>query len=229
MTTKHTFAIGDVHGCYSELIQLLEFSPIKESDQLVLLGDYVDRGPDSARVIQFLVEESERRDIATLKGNHELMMASARHDISSRRSWAMCGGDATWDSYCREYGAGGLDVVPDTHWAFIQSCLPFFETANHVFVHAALCGDLPLDEQPDYMLYWESFNSITPLESGKIVVCGHSSQKDGIPKNIGHAICIDTWACGSGWLTCLNVDTGKYYQVNRSGEKRSDWLEDMHE
>ena len=72
---------------------------------------------------------------------------------------------------------------------------------------------------------WESFNDPPPHESGKVMVCGHTSQKSGVPRNIGHAVCIDTWACGRGWLTCLDVGSGRYWQANQRGETRASWLE----
>ena len=52
------------------------------------------------------------------------------------------------------------------------------------------------------------------------MVCGHTSQKTGVPLNIGHAICIDTWACGDGWLTCFDVNNGTIRQANQAGQTR---------
>jgi serine/threonine protein phosphatase 1 len=75
------------------------------------------------------------------------------------------------------------------------------------------------------MLYWESFDDPPPHESGKVMVCGHTSQKSGKPRNLGHAVCIDTWACGEGWLTCLDAESGRYWQANQRGETRRGWLE----
>jgi serine/threonine protein phosphatase 1 len=60
------------------------------------------------------------------------------------------------------------------------------------------------------------------------MVCGHTAQKSGWPLTVGHAVCIDTWVYGaSGWLTCLNVDTGEVWQARESGETRSGWLDEM--
>src|SRR5262249_40205022 len=97
-------------------------------------------------------------------------------------------------------------------------------TDSHFFVHANAYPDCPLNEQPDLMLYWESFNDPPPHESGKVLVCGHTPQESCIPRNIGHAICIDTGACKGGWLTCLDVATGKYWQANERGETRVEWI-----
>ena len=246
MSILATYAIGDVHGCLSALERLLELVGISGQDQLVMLGDYIDRGPDSAGVIERLIDLSSSLDLVCLKGNHEIMMKAARSDLRERRRWMMCGGGAAYDSYVARFGpalsedsAGdeeddfesaaylgdGLDVVPETHWQFIQACKPFYETKSHVFVHAAIHGDIPLTHQADHTLFWDTFRSNTPLESGKHVICGHTSQKSGKPLQCEHAVCIDTWACGSGWLTCLNVGTGHYHQANQAGETRSGWLE----
>jgi serine/threonine protein phosphatase 1 len=58
------------------------------------------------------------------------------------------------------------------------------------------------------------------------MICGHTSQKSGRPLNLGHAVCIDTWVYGRGWLTCLDVQTGKLWQANQAGETRTAWLDD---
>ena len=74
--------------------------------------------------------------------------------------------------------------------------------------------------------WWEQFKDPEPHESGKIMVCGHTAQKSGRPCSVGHAVCIDTWAHGRGWLTCLDVGSGMYWQANQQGETRKGWLED---
>jgi serine/threonine protein phosphatase 1 len=97
----------------------------------------------------------------------------------------------------------------------------------HIFVHANLYADAALEDQPDFMLYWEKFDPAQgPHESGKIMVCGHTPQRSGVPVNVGHSVCIDTKAHGGGWLTCLDVASGRYWQANEQGETRSDWLEE---
>jgi serine/threonine protein phosphatase 1 len=58
------------------------------------------------------------------------------------------------------------------------------------------------------------------------MVCGHTPQKSGRPRNIGHAVCIDTGACGDGWLTCLDIASGKYWQAKQRGETRCSRLEE---
>lgn len=219
------FAIGDIHGCYTALQTLIDFVQPSREDTLVMLGDYVDRGPDSCRVVQWLIDQSSQRNLVCLKGNHELMMLRARDDLEQRRMWGMVGGVETCDSYSREMPGVDLDAVPQSHWDFLESCHHFYETESNIFVHGAMYGDMPMDEQPEYILFWETFHFTTPREDGKVIICGHASQKDGLPKHAGHVICIDTWACGKGWLTCLDVATGRYYQANQAQQTRSGWLE----
>lgn len=222
-----TFAIGDVHGCFDAMLTLVRFAGITDADRVIWLGDFVDRGPDTAKVVEFLRHLPFENNVF-LRGNHEIMMQKARRDIHSMRSWASCGGGETWDSYIREYGGrDGIQSVPDEHWKFIDDLMPYYETDSHILVHASIDADLEMGDQFDEVLFWGDFDSIGPHVSGKHVVCGHTSQKDGVPKSRRHATCIDTWACGSGWLTCLDIQTSRYYQANQSGETRSDWLDQL--
>ncbi|PJF32772.1 MAG: serine/threonine protein phosphatase, partial [Phototrophicales bacterium] len=90
---------------------------------------------------------------------------------------------------------GTFDDVPQNHWNFLEKqCVKWYETDLHFFVHANADPKLPFDRQPPEQLFWEKFGHPQPHNSGKIMVCGHSSQKSGVPLNIGHAICIDTYA-----------------------------------
>lgn len=213
-------AIGDIHGCFKALTTLAAFVPCQPDDVVITLGDYVDRGPDSCAVLDWLIAYRRKATLVALRGNHEIMMLQARDDERFKR-WMEYGGDATLASYSPFGDAGRLVDVPDSHWEFLeQQTCGWFETATHFFVHANAYPSYALTEQPDYMLYWESFGNPTPHESGKIMVCGHTPQKSGTPRNIGHAICIDTWACGKGWLTCLDVASGRYWQANQRGETR---------
>ncbi|MEM6692796.1 MAG: metallophosphoesterase family protein [Planctomycetota bacterium] len=220
-------AIGDVHGCFSQMTDLLELIQPTSDDQLVWLGDYVDRGPDSALVVQALIDRSNLHNDICLRGNHEIMMERALYSLPDRRSWGLSGGGATWDSYETHYGITDLDDVPDSHWGFIRSLKNCYATDAHIFVHASLDSSLPLEEQSDSDLFWGRFSSIGPHFSGKTVVCGHTSQKDGRPKSTAHSICIDTWAYGDGWLTALDTESGRYWQVNGSSFNRSVWIDEL--
>jgi serine/threonine protein phosphatase 1 len=248
-------AIGDIHGCFDALTTLEAFVPFEPDDCLITLGDYTSRGPDSRKVLDWLIARlglakvdrtalpgAECREFAhavptapgpgpcpgqlvALRGNHEIMMLQAREREDLLERWLGYGGDATLASYSPFADKGRLIDVPDAHWQFLEEELrAWYETPSHFFVHANAYPDCSLSEQPDLMLYWEQFQDPPPHESGKIMVCGHTPQKSGIPRSIGHAVCIDTCAYGNGWLTCLDVTSGKYWQANQRRETRGGWL-----
>jgi Calcineurin-like phosphoesterase len=220
-------AIGDIHSCSVALDALLDSVRPDASDLIVTLGDYVDRGPHSIGVIDRLVHLKKNTQVVPLCGNHEQMMLEARDDEGKFKEWLKNGGDATLASYSMLDDAGTLSDVHDNHWDFLAACVDWHETPTHFFVHANAYADYPLAEQPSYMLRWEKFDDPAPHMSGKVMVCGHTPQKGGVPRNIGHAVCIDTWAHGRGWLTCLDVTTGKVWQANQLGERRTSWIEDF--
>ncbi|MEM6470081.1 MAG: metallophosphoesterase family protein [Planctomycetota bacterium] len=218
-----TLAIGDIHGCFRSLDTLANFAGFSREDRIITLGDYVDRGPETRIVIQWLIDWSNDGLLIPLRGNHELMMVAARRSSRHCEEWLACGGDSVLTSY----RADGLDEIPEEHWQFLTDSLrPHFTTKTHFFVHANAYAEIPIEDQPDHMLYWESFGEPPPHESGLIMVCGHTPQRSGVPLSIGHAICIDTWACGSGWLTCLDVEAGICWQSNESGRTRQFWLDE---
>ena len=217
--------IGDIHGCAMALETLAGFVPLADDDLLVTLGDYVDRGPNSREVLDWLIKRHARGNLIPLCGNHEIMMLQARDDDASLRFWLALGGAEAVASYGRGRG-GRISDVPDAHWEFLEyETRPYYETDTHFFVHANALADWPLAEQPDRALFWDKFDNPPPHQSGKIMICGHTAQRSGRPLDIGHAVCIDTWVYGRGWLTCLDPETGEYWQANQLGETRRDWLE----
>jgi serine/threonine protein phosphatase 1 len=217
-----TLAIGDIHGCLRALDGLLETIRPQSDDLVIALGDYVDRGPDSRGVVWRLLELRSRCRLITLRGNHDQMMLDARGDPAALHGWMLCGGRQALESYATGGGPGRLEDVPESHWRFLEETRPYFETETHLFVHGRVFPDLPLDEQPDYMLYWEKLDETAdPHFSGKVMICGHTAQKSGCPRDLGHAVCIDTFVYGSGWLTGLDVGTGRYWQANQRGQTRT--------
>ena len=218
-----TLVIGDIHGCLNALETLAEYVGLNPNDRVITLGDYVDRGPDTKGCIEFLIALRDRGQLIALLGNHEMMMLDARNEPLARNAWLRFGGEETLASY----GTNGLDDVPQEHWDFIESCRDYYELPGHYFVHANARPDLALDEQSEATLFWEKFDERPPHKSGKIMVCGHTSQHDGVPlESEGRAVCIDTWAYGDGWLTCLDVESGHYWQCNQQGERREGDLGD---
>jgi len=221
-------AIGDIHGCYTALRTLIDFVQPQSEDVIIGLGDYVDRGPDSRAVLEWLIEFHTTGQLVPLRGNHEIMMGWAAEDPVARHDWMTFGGLTTLNSYAAHLGlpAATLKDVPDHHWRFMaETCQPYHEIETHFFVHANAHPQLKLVQQSDDMLYWERFPSTHPHQSGKIMVCGHTPQTSGRPVSVGHAVCIDTWAYADGWLTCLDVASGQYWQANERGKTRMAELE----
>lgn len=215
-----TLAIGDIHGCVVALRALAESVPFEADDMVITLGDYVDRGPDSAGVLDWLIEREAKGRLIPIRGNHDEMMLGARQFGGG--SWLACGGDTTLESYKRDGQFGTVDDVPAAHWEFLESkCRLYYGTESHLFTHGTPVSDVPVADQPAFALLWNFWDSPSPHCSGKMLVCGHSTQESGRPLSIGHAICIDTGAGSGGWLTCLDVESGEYWQTDNDGRTRN--------
>src|SRR4051812_16114737 len=122
-------AIGDIHGCLHPLDDLLAWVKPAADDTLVMLGDYVDRGPDTRGVLDRLIELKRRHPrLVCLRGNHELMMLGARDgDRSDLKMWLSVGGVQTLGSYGTAGKSGTLADVPREHWEFLERNLaPYF-------------------------------------------------------------------------------------------------------
>lgn len=221
-------AIGDIHGYLGPLDALLDMVAPAPEDRIITLGDYVDRGPDSQGVLERLLALHRTGQLVALRGNHDQMMTAARRHPTEMRWWFLFGGWATLESYRQGEEEPTLDDVPQEHWHFLDNlCVDWHEIDSHFFVHATVDPDLPLSEQSENSLLWERLVNPRPHISGKVMICGHTAQKSGQPLNLGHAICIDTYVYGSGWLTCLDVRSGRLWQANQHGERRQGHLDEL--
>ena len=228
MLPVRTLAIGDIHGATAAFDHLLAAVQPTPQDLLVFLGDYVDRGPDSKGVLDRLIALSTaEQPLVCLRGNHELMMLRARTDRSELKMWLSVGGTQALGSYAVNGLRAHLDSVPEVHWEFLEKgCADYFETDTHIFVHAGVDPSLPMDQQGEMMLFWEFVSNPIRHESGKRVICGHTSQRSGLPRAWRSTVCIDTGAYAGGWLTCLDVHSGKYWQASEAGHTRIDHLQE---
>ena len=137
--------------------------------------------------------------------------------------WLGVGGQQALQSYGV---TATLDDVPREHWDFLERGLvDYHETDHFLFTHATVLCDLPMAEQPDYALRWDFLPAAMKHRSGKMVICGHSSQKSGVPKVIPGAVCIDTFVHGGGWLTCLEAVSGRFWQTDQLGRRREGRVE----
>ena len=219
-------AIGDIHGCSQAFNQLLKVVQPQPEDIIITLGDYLNKGTDSKGVVERLIQLAQTHQLIPLKGNHEVQLLQARNHHFEHSSELQYLGIETLRSYSLPGQELTLNNIPERHWEFLEhSCLNSWETEHHIFVHANLDPTLPLNQQSESDLFWEKFIQPSPHYSGKTMICGHTSQKNGQPINLGHAICIDTWACGGGWLTCLDVNGGQVWQTNQQGQAKESRIE----
>ena len=215
---SRTIAIGDIHGCSVALAALLDAVNVAPDDTIILLGDYVDRGIDSKGVLDQLIELSSHCHLVSILGNHDEMMLHANDNRSELRFWLNCGGDIALASYGN---SERLNLIPREHFRFLESCLPYFETDTHIFLHANYKPNVPVAKLDDHTLRWLSLNDYVPPEphcSGKTVIVGHTSQSEVL--DLGYLTCLDTGCCFGGWLTALDVPAGQIWQVNERGEAR---------
>lgn len=219
MPKGRTIAIGDIHGCDVALERLLDRLTPTAADLVVSLGDVCDRGPDTRRVIDTLIDLGSRCDFKLILGNHDEMMLGVfgRHHRMDLSFWWGVGGAETIEAY-----GGDPDKVPAEHLDFLQSALPYFETESEIFIHASLQPGVPLNEQEGDWLRWRKIDGSEPPEpSGRGVVCGHTSQKSGVPVAWNGWACIDTRVFDhGGWLTALVAGPDEIYQANQKGETR---------
>ncbi|OYV84392.1 MAG: serine/threonine protein phosphatase [Planctomycetia bacterium 21-64-5] len=196
---------------------LLEAIDPQPDDTIVTLGDYVDRGPDTKGTLDELIALAARCRLVPVLGNHDEMLLYARGRKDDLRFWLECGGQATLDSYGQN---ARTDAVPSEHWDFLRCCRRFFETETHFFVHAIYRPELPLDALDDRTLRWLPLHASLPGPhvSGKIAVVGHTPQEDVL--DLGHLIDVDTGCCYGGWLTALDLTSGRRWQAAESGQLR---------
>lgn len=221
------FAIGDIHGSFDALQTLFDQKFFSTSDTLVFLGDYVDKGPDTAGVLDFLMEISETYTCIFLRGNHEILMLQAQKNQRRLEEWLHFGGKETLQSYSREKNMATLSVIPESHWNFLEQTLPYYEYQNFIFVHAGLLPGRPLKEQLMHDLFWKKYLVPDLYMDDKLVICGHTARKDGRVADFGHTVCIDTYAHGGQWLTCFNPLSRVYLQTNMLLETRTGKLLSM--
>jgi len=205
------FAIGDIHGSYDRLQELMGKIPIDFArDTLVFIGDYIDRGPASVEVVDYLIDLKKRvPEIIFLKGNHEDMLEKYL-DGSDRFTYLLNGGQNTLDSYLSRNLQSERYPIPPDHMEFFKSLRLYYETEHYIFVHAGLRPRVPLASQQTEDLLWIRDKFIySKYKFGKTVVFGHTPLEK--PLVEANKIGIDTGAVYGNALTCVQLPELKFF------------------
>ena len=209
-------AIGDIHGCSIALETLLRGIGTTPSDTIVVLGDLIDRGPNSKFVLERLIRLASEASLIAILGNHDEMLLQSLERGSPRMLWIGAGAKATLESY-----GGGLEKIPQHHIDFVRSMRRYWQTETHIFVHANVESDVEMEDQADVWLRWQALAGDEIRHcSGKTVVCGHTALANGLPAYTDGFVCIDTKAYVGQWLTCMDVASQRIWQANQQGEFR---------
>lgn len=216
------YAVGDIHGradLFAALIEAIEADDAARGMAetiVILLGDLIDRGPDSAGVVRLARDWQSRRPVRILMGNHEEMFLDALADEEVLRHFLRYGGRETLLSYpidpaayvCADLAEArqlALAAIPAEDIAFIRAFEDWVLLGDYLFVHAGLRPDVPLEEQRQGDLRWirETFLA-HPDSFGPVVVHGHTIFD--APEIRRNRIGIDTGAYASGRLTALGLE-----------------------
>ena len=218
-----TIAIGDIHGSDVALETLIAMIKPTEEDTIVVLGDVVDRGPDTKRCIELLLDLRTRCQLVFIEGNHEEMMLMEASAPEFATQWRTFGGMETLESY-----GSSFDDIPEEHMSFLRSGLNYWETETELFIHANIEPGVPMKDQKSVWLRWTHLTGFesSPIE-GKRVICGHTAQSSGVPSLLTNWICIDTKAHAGNPLTAFDVGSNMFYQANMIGDAREFSLEQL--
>lgn len=231
---QRVYAVGDIHGrldLFDALIAAIEADDAASGPAettVILLGDLVDRGPDSAGVIARAREWQRRRPVRILAGNHEEMFLQSFERVETLKHFLRFGGRETVLSFGIDpvayRGASVKEVqemmhaaVPAEDRAFLESFEDMIAIGDYLFVHAGISPRVPLEEQSVGDLRWirEPFLSHTE-PFGAVVVHGHTITDE--PEDRGNRIGIDTGAYLSGRLTALVLEGSKRRYLTVSDE-----------
>ncbi|MFK7898405.1 MAG: metallophosphoesterase family protein [Myxococcota bacterium] len=223
------YAFGDIHGELEKLDELLEVTPLSDGDQLVFLGDYIDRGPDSAGVISRLIELKRRYVCTFLLGNHESMFLDflgwTDPAYFGGDAFLLNGGDRTLAGYGyfdREDTARETFRLPKDHEDFLLELKLSHLVGDYLFVHAGISqdhlrsGDLAYalrKSRPEDIL-WNRTSGELPHDLGVTMVYGHTPNEDfGVRWNSPFSIGVDTGAVYGGPLTAIRLPDEKIFQA----------------
>jgi serine/threonine protein phosphatase 1 len=217
--SSRRIAIGDVHGHYQGLQKLIALLKLTDRDTVYFLGDLIDRGPESAQVVEYV----RAKQYFCLMGNHEQMaclaFSSAKFENFAMEAWLSAGGRTTLESY------KGLEPQLESDLQWFQRLPNYFDLGDFWLVHAGVHPQIPLELQSSQEFCWirQEFHQMEqPFFADKTIVTGHTItftfpgvEPGQIAQGVGW-LDIDTGAYHpkSGWITALDLNQKQVYQVN---------------
>lgn len=210
---ERIFAVGDIHGCVDKLVSLMDIIDVDlKKETLVFMGDYIDRGPHSKEVVDYLIDLARGGNrVVFLKGNHELMLQNYLSG-KDKLSFLYNGGEATLGSYMKGGGLNEANLIPPEHLDFFDNLRLYYETENYIFVHGGLKANIPLEHQDEWDMLWIRDEFIySDFDFGKLVIFGHTPFRE--PLILDNKIGIDTGAVYGNKLTCVELSAMKFFSV----------------
>jgi serine/threonine protein phosphatase 1 len=171
--SNRTFVIGDIHGCSATLRRLVDITLLPHlDDRIYLLGDLIDRGPDSKGVLDFIFELRERGlSVESICGNHEEMYRQASRSRHNMGLWSANGGQATLASF----QADGIGDIPQRYRDFLDSLPIYVLLDDFVLVHAGLNFDTQDPFSDVVAMLWTRDSYVDPQRiGGRRLICGHT-------------------------------------------------------
>jgi serine/threonine protein phosphatase 1 len=215
------FAISDIHGCFKPFYELVVNTVrLKKSDQLILLGDYIDRGEQSKEVIDFIIDLHKKGfNVTTLAGNHEVMLIDSYYNRDMMPLWLMNNGMSTLESF----GIQDIREIENRYLEFFKSLEYYKIIGNVIFVHAGFDDSATDPFADNQSMIWESRHSyLNPVLSDKTVIHGHrpktisyvrkliAEKSKVIPIDTG---CVYGITSGYGNLSALEVNSMTLFSV----------------
>lgn len=183
-----TWAIGDIHGCWTKLSALI--GKIPSQDRVVFLGDYIDRGPHIKEVCLFVLNHFNDPRYTFLVGNHEELFMAHMNGQDREGHWALCGGDKTMEQLSH--------TVATSFNSVCKTMLDRYENATNYFVHGGMSPGVPFLQQSRDILLWYRPMEHEDYNYGKFLVHGHTPVRQ-VDERTNR----------------VNIDTGAVFGLNR--------------
>lgn len=168
------FAVSDIHGCAKTFVALLDKIALSKNDEIYLLGDYIDRGPDSKAVFDEIFRlQNEGYRVRCLRGNHEQILLRSLYDPMGLENWLLTDGKKTMDSF----GVESTGDIPGLYLDFMRELDYYLEVDEFILVHAGLNFNLfdPLQDDRDLLIIRRWYDQIRyDWLDGRIVLHGHT-------------------------------------------------------